>query len=195
MGQLRLWPGPIPACTCPQCPWLLKFNWSQLWEHLSIQIFHTCRVYQANCRDLNCRLCSCMERFLIPLPSSLHPWGSAVVLASSLCVGCPQCSPPVAALEHLGLPWWGQGAEVAWLLGLWEPWQWQVCGGLVAVRDPVPLVRRCAGKTAATGVRDPALVGAFSRAQQLSWEDYPWWCPFIVPGGRHMRASPGGALS
>ena len=57
-GQLRLWPGPTPACTCPQSPQ------PQLQEHsLSIQIFHSCRVYQADCRDLILCSCGCTERF------------------------------------------------------------------------------------------------------------------------------------
>ena len=44
--------------SCPQSPQ------PQLWKHsLSIQILHRCRVYQANCGDLICCSCSCMERF------------------------------------------------------------------------------------------------------------------------------------
>ena len=36
----------------------------------------------------------------------------------------------------------------------------------VTVRDPVLLVTRCMGQLESMGVRDPALVEAFPRAQQ-----------------------------
>ena len=64
-GQLRLWPGPLPVCTCPESPLLLRLDPSQLWEHsLSIQIFHRHRIYQASHGDLICSLCRCTKDFL-----------------------------------------------------------------------------------------------------------------------------------
>ena len=73
-GQLRLWSGPTPVCTCPQIPHLLKLDQGQLWDHsLSIQIFHRCRVYQADHRDLICGLCSCRKRFLLVFLSHTAP--------------------------------------------------------------------------------------------------------------------------
>ena len=41
----------------------------------------------------------------------------------------------------------------------------------------------------ATGARDPALVGAFPSAWRWVREDQPWWGLFLVPGGRHVKAS------
>lgn len=41
-----------------------KLDWSQLWEHsLSVQIFHWCKIYQADCRDLICGMYRWTERF------------------------------------------------------------------------------------------------------------------------------------
>ena len=66
---------------------------------LFIQIFHRCRAYQANCRDLISGLCSCTEIFLFLLVTP--PWVSVVILAPPLYVGHPQEPPPKATLEHL----------------------------------------------------------------------------------------------
>ena len=63
-GPLRLWSGPIPVCVCPQSPQLLELDHFHLWEHsLSTQIFHRCRVYLADCRDLICSLYSWLKDF------------------------------------------------------------------------------------------------------------------------------------
>ena len=43
---------------------------------------------------------------------------------------------------------------------------------------------RWAGKLAAMGARDSALVGAFPSAQQPAWQHQPWRGPFLVPGSR-----------
>ena len=62
-GPLRLWRGPTPTCTCPQSPLLLRLDETWLWEHsLSCQIFHGCRLYQADLGDLTHGVCSCKER-------------------------------------------------------------------------------------------------------------------------------------
>lgn len=60
--QLRPWPGPTHVCMCPQSLQLLKLDPSHL-EHLSVQMFHNCSLYQAICRDLIHGSPSCKGRF------------------------------------------------------------------------------------------------------------------------------------
>ena len=98
-------------CTCLQSPLLLKLDKFQLWEQsLSIQIFHRCRICQANYGDLICGLCSCMERFLFLLLSHTTP-GAQLWFWPQLCVCHPQASVP-----HPGEREWTQQLIGAHLL-------------------------------------------------------------------------------
>ena len=122
--QTLIWPS---SCVyCPQSPQLPELDGFLSWEHaLSTQIFHRCRVYLADCRDLTCRLYSWWKDFQsssLDTPSLWFSFG----LSPPLHVVHPQESRPEAALELLGLPQWGQGIEVVWVLGSWEPLQCQM---------------------------------------------------------------------
>jgi len=57
------------------------------------------------------------------------PWISLVVLSSPLHVTRPQEFTPEASLEDLGVPQGGLNVEVVQLLGLQDPWQYQVLRG------------------------------------------------------------------
>ena len=57
------------------------------------------------------------------------PWISLVVLSPPLHVSRPQEFTPEASLEDLGVPQGGLNVEVVQLLGLQEPWQYQVLRG------------------------------------------------------------------
>ena len=59
---------------------------------MSIQIFHICRIYQANHGDLICSLCSCTERFPFLFLSHTAP-GAQLWFWPHLCV--------CATLKHL----------------------------------------------------------------------------------------------
>ena len=62
---LRLCPGPIPACACPQSSQLSELDRFHLWKHsFSTQIFHRPRVNLADHGDLICNLCSWWKDFL-----------------------------------------------------------------------------------------------------------------------------------
>ena len=67
----------------------------QFWvDSLSIQVFHRCRVPQVELwgfKPLLLRLLGEISHSLLGLHSS---WGSALVLAPPLCVGCSQASVP-----------------------------------------------------------------------------------------------------
>ena len=138
-GLLRLWPGPTPVCTSPQNPQLLELDQFHLWE-LSIQIFHRCRVYQDDCRDLICGLCSCMGILLF------------------LFLSCP--APRVQLWFYPHLCVWTTHRSL--LLRL--PWSTRVCPGEDRVQrwhDCLgwrgPGGHKCMGKPA-TGTIDPARV-------------------------------------
>ena len=113
-GQLRLWSGPTLVCACPQSPQLPELDRFHLWEHSSIQIFHRCRVYQADHGDLICGMCSWQKDFcsssLVAPPLGLS-YGFSPTSACRAPTG-------VCSLEHSGLPQWGQGTEgmAAWVL-------------------------------------------------------------------------------
>ena len=71
------------------------------------------------------------------------------------------------------------------------PWRTQVCPGEDRAQSWHGCLgqgssggNRCMGKPTATGVRDSALLGAFSSAQQQAHNGHPWWSSFLVPGGQ-----------
>ena len=70
-----------PACTCFQSPQLPpKSTSSNTGEHLLfIQIFHRCRVYQANCRVYQSTAPAAAQENSLPLLRSHSPWSSALV--------------------------------------------------------------------------------------------------------------------
>lgn len=61
-AQTLSWPNPH-MCIDPQSLQLLKLDASHL-EHLSVQMFHNCSLYQAICRGLIHGLHSCREIYL-----------------------------------------------------------------------------------------------------------------------------------
>ena len=102
---------------------------------LSTQIFHRHRVYLADCRDLICSLCSRWKDFE---SSSLvsPPLGFSFGFIPNSERGPSMESALGASLEHLGLPLWGQGAEVVWIMGApplpnvqrsWRPQEQKIC--------------------------------------------------------------------
>ena len=123
-GDSSDWSGPTPACACPQSPQLPELDCFLLWEHsLSEQIFHRCRVYPANCRDLICSLCKWWKDFwsssLVALPLGLNcgfiptsPFGPPTEICSQ---GCPGAlgSVPVRTGHRGGMAAWITGALVA----------------------------------------------------------------------------------
>ena len=130
VGAVQTLTWPTAACTVPQSPQLLELDQFHLWEHsLSIQIFHRCRVYKANCGNLTCGLCSCPERFLFLFLSRPTPWDSAVVLApfpTGVCSrGCPGAlgSVPMRTRNGGGMTAWIVGTLA--VMGAWErQWLW-----------------------------------------------------------------------
>ena len=137
-GQLRLWSGPTPTCACPQSPQLPELDWFHLREHLlSIQIFHSCRVYQAICRDLIWGFCSWWKEFcsssLVALPlvlscgfSPTSMCGPPTGVHSQGCLGGLR-SALVRTGHRVGMAAWVKGALVA--TGAWgspRPQVWEI---------------------------------------------------------------------
>ena len=128
-GQLRLWLGLTPACTCPQSPQLPQSPQPQLWEQLlSIQVFHRFRVYPVYWGDLIHYFWGCMGIFPFVFFGHTAP-GVQFWFWSHLCVW--------AALRHLfpaqargrerscclGVAYWfrlGGGRNMAVTVGMWK---------------------------------------------------------------------------
>ena len=107
-GQLIPWPGPILTCICPLSSLLGRLHWTQLWGHLlSMQVFHRCRIYQANLGDLIQGLCSCTERVPFLFLSRTTP-GAQLWFWPHLCM--------CATLRHL-FPAQVRGSESSRCLG------------------------------------------------------------------------------
>ena len=168
-GPFRLWSGPIPACARPQSPQLPELDRFHLWEHLlSTQIVHRCRVYLAQ------QLVQLMERFLIFFLSRPIP-GVQLGFYPHLCVWSIHRS------LVLRLPW-----SSCVCPSEDRAWRWYDC-----LDHGSPDSARCAGKPAATGARDVALVRAFSGTQCMARQGQPWlgffWRPAAGVLGPSLR--------
>lgn len=124
--QFKLKSGPTPVCTCPQS--LQPILWEQ-W--LSIQFFHRCSVYQADCGDLIHCFCGCMERFLFLLFCHMALGLSFDFGITSACEPPSSvCSPPsqegvkaVADLDSFSLRL-GRGRDMAATTGMCRECLW-----------------------------------------------------------------------
>ena len=118
-GQLRLWSRPTPLCACPQCPQLPELDWFHLWDSLSIQIFHRCRIYQEAHEDLICGFCSWWKDFHSSSLVAPPLWLSCGFSPTSVCgpptevcsQGCPGALR--SALVRTGL----RRGTAAWVVG------------------------------------------------------------------------------
>ena len=118
-GQLRLWSGPTLMCACPQSPQLPELDWLPLWEHSSIQVFHRCRVYQADRGHLICGLCSWGKDFhssslvapLLGLSCGFSPTSACGPPTGVCSRACPRAlrSAPVRTGHRGGMASWVTG--------------------------------------------------------------------------------------
>ena len=144
-SETLMWPN---SCVCyPQSPQLPELDHFHLWEHsLSTQIIHRGRVYLGDHGDLICSLDSWWKEFqsfsLVPLSLG---FSFGFIPASA-------CGPPTGV--------WSWGC-----LGALEsaPSEDRVQRWYDCLDRGSPSGAKCAGKLAATGTRDMALVRAFSR--------------------------------
>ena len=115
-GQLRFWSGPIPVCSCLQCPQLSEIVHFLLWERsMALYIFHRHRVCLTDRVDLICILYRWREGFGSSSLATLPLGFNCGFISTSACGRLLEC-------KLLRLPW------RAWVCPCeGQVWRWCSC--------------------------------------------------------------------